>query len=106
MTRFVSAVFVAVLASALGGPARADEKEYKDAKASLDKAIKALGGEEKLGKVKAITFKSKGKLTIGGGEGTFTSETTVQGLDQMRGEFTGEFGGMEVKGVNVLNGDK
>jgi hypothetical protein len=101
MTRFISAVLVTVL---FGPGARAADD--KDVKAVLDKAIKALGGEEKLGAVKALTWKSKGKLSFGGQEGNFTGQTTVQGLDQYRAEFEGEFMGNQIKGVTVLNGDK
>ena len=61
MRQFLGAVFVAALLS--GAPARAESD--KDPDAVLDKAIKALGGEEKLKAVKAVTGKSKGKLTIG-----------------------------------------
>jgi hypothetical protein len=104
MTRFLGVALAAALASGLGGTARAEDD--KDAKAILDKAIQALGGEEKLGAVKAATWKAKGKISFGGNDSDFTSETTVQGLDQLRQEFEGEFGGNKVKGVTVLNGDK
>src|SRR5262249_18423964 len=82
---------------------RADDKEVK---AVLDKAIKALGGEAKLGKAANFTGKAKGKLTLMGNESEFTSETTAQGLDRYRGVFEADFGGMPFKGVTVLNGDK
>jgi hypothetical protein len=39
-------------------------------------------------------------------EGDFTAQTTVQGLDHYRGEFESEFGGMKIKAVSVLSGDK
>jgi len=101
MTRFLSAVLVTVL---FGLGARAADD--KDVKAVLDKAIKALGGEEKLAAIKAVTWKSKGKVKIGDDENPFTGQATMQGLDQYRSEFNGEFMGNQVKGVVVLNGDK
>ncbi len=103
MTRFIGAVHVAVLACAFGGPARADDK---DARAILDKAIKALGGEEKLAAVKAATWKTKATISFGGNDSNITAQTTLQGLDHLRSEFEGDFGGNAVKGVTVLAGDK
>lgn len=82
-------------------PLRAD-----DAQATLDQAITALGGEEKLSAVKAFSSKSKGTLTLGGNPNEFTNETTVEGLDHALREFEGNFNGNAVKGVTVVNGDK
>ncbi len=104
MKRLVGTLLSAVLVLGSSGVLRA--ADAKDATAILDKAIKALGGEEKLSKVKAVTWKSKGKLTFGDNESPFTAQTTVLGLDRYRGEFEGEFGGNSIKGVTVLAGDK
>jgi hypothetical protein len=103
MRRFIGAAVATLLLAGLGATARADDK---DTKAILDKAIKALGGEDKLGGVKAATWKAKGTISFGGNESSFTSTTTLQGLDHYRSEFEGEFGGNAVKGVVVLDGDK
>jgi hypothetical protein len=103
MKRFLGAVLVAVLLPGVSNSIRADEK---DTNAILDKAIKALGGEEKLGKITAISWKSKGTITFNGEDNEISSQSTLQGLDHYRSEFTGQFGGNEVKGVTVLNGDK
>lgn len=78
----------------------------EDPAAILDKGIKALGGEEKLSKIKAASWKAKGTITFGGSDNEFTSVTTVQGLDHQRGEFEGDFGGNKIKGVTVVAGDK
>jgi hypothetical protein len=104
MARFIGLAFAAALALALGGPARAADD--KDAKAILDKAIKALGGEEKLKALQAVTWKAKGTISFGGNDSDFTSRATAQGLDHYRGEFEAEFGGNKIKGVTVLAGDK
>jgi hypothetical protein len=104
MTRILGAVVAVALACGLGGAGRAADD--KDAKATLDKAIKALGGADQLGRIKAATWKAKGTISFGGGDNEFTSQTTVQGLDHFRGEFEGDFGGNKVKGVTVLAGDK
>jgi hypothetical protein len=100
MKRFLGAVLATVL---LSSPVRADDQ---DAKAILDKAIKALGGGEKLGKVEAVTWKANGKITLNGNDNEFTSQATIQGLDRYRSEFEGDFNGNKFKGVTVLNGDK
>jgi hypothetical protein len=103
MKRFQGAVLVTVLVSGLSSPLRADEQGTK---AILDKAIKALGGEEKLKKAETATWKSKGTISFDNNDNAFTSQATVQGLDHYRSEFDGEFNGNPVKGVTVLNGDK
>jgi hypothetical protein len=104
MRRFLGAVAVSALV--LGASTLARAADEKDAKAILDKAIKALGGEEKLGAAKAITWKAKGKINLGGNESEFTSEATAQGLDHYRSSFEGEFNGNKVKGDGAVNGDK
>src|SRR5262245_3653040 len=80
-------------------PSRADDK---DAKAILDKAINALGGAEKLDKVKAFSWKSKGTITFNDNENEFTGEVTIKGLDQYRREF----GNDQFSGVVVVDGNK
>jgi hypothetical protein len=104
MTRFLSALTVAFLVFSFVGTARA--RDDKDVNAVLDKAIKALGGEEKLSKVHAATSKGKGTFSFNGMDNEFKSQTTVQGLDHYRSEFEGEFGGNTIKGATVLAGDK
>jgi hypothetical protein len=103
MKRFLGATLAVSLITVSGGLSRADEK---DATPIIDKAIKALGGEEKLSKIKAYSLKSKGTITFGGNDNDFTAKVTHQGLDHYRSEFEGKFGDNEVKGTTVLNGDK
>jgi hypothetical protein len=88
----------------LGSAARG--QDAKDAAGIIDKAIKALGGEEKLGKIKAAQWKAKGKIRFGENENEFALDVTTQGLDHVRRTFEGEFGGNPVRGVTVLAGDK
>jgi hypothetical protein len=104
MTRLIGAVLALALVVGLSG--RGWAADASDANAVLDKAIKALGGDEKLSKVKAATWKTKGTITFGGNDNEVTSQWTVQGLDHARQEFEGNFGGNMVKGVTVLAGDK
>lgn len=84
MKRFLGAVLAASFVCLSLGSSRADEKE---ATAILDKAIKALGGEEKLSKIKAYSLKAKGVLTINGNDSDFTATSTHEGLDHFRSEF-------------------
>lgn len=104
MKWFFGAVLAAMSVAALGGQVRAADD--KDPQAILDKAIKALGGEEKLSKIKAASWKTKGKISLGGNDSEFTGTTTVQGLDHFRSTFEGEFGGNKVTGLTVLAKDK
>ena len=71
-------------------------------KAILDKAIRALGGKEKLDKVEAFSWKSKGTVVFNGNENESNSEVTVQGLDHFRREFHND----QFNGCMVLNGNK
>ena len=104
MARFIGGVLAALLLCVPAFTLRA--ADAKDAKAVLDKAIQALGGQEKLSNIKAATWKGKGKITFNDNDNDFTTQSTVQGLDHFRSEFEGDFGGMQIKGVTVLAGDK
>jgi len=104
MARLIGTTLVAVLVFGLNGVGRA--ADAKDATAILNKAIKALGGEEKLSKARAISWKTKGTITFGGNDNPITAHATAQGLDHFRQEAEGEFGGTQVKFVTVLAGDK
>jgi hypothetical protein len=94
-------VSTAFLSTAFLNLARAAEPA-----AIVEKAIQAAGGKEKLEKQKVLSWKTKGKLTIEGGENPFSTEVTVQGLDHMRTAFKAEFSGMPIEGVTVVAGDK
>jgi len=104
MKKLFAAILVLGLAGGLAQPMRADDAA--DAKVIIDKAIKALGGEEALGKVKAASWKAKTTLTFNNTDNSGTSEVTMQGVDHYRQEFNGEFNGMKFKGVFLLAGDK
>jgi hypothetical protein len=104
MKRLLCAVLMAGLVAGLGSSGRAADD--KDVQAVLDKAVKALGGADKLGATKVVMTKGKGKLNFAGTDIEFTAGSTVQGLDHFRGEFEGDFGGMKIMGVTVIAGDK
>lgn len=78
----------------------------KDAAAVVDKAVKAVGGPEKLAAAKGFMWKTKGVITFGGNDNEMNGTGTAQGADHFRQEFEGNFGGNPVKAVTVLAGDK
>src|SRR4051812_33727021 len=85
------------------GTAKADEQT--DAKALLDKAIKAMGGQAKLAKLS--TASAKGKLTgsEGGKDVTVELDGLWQGMSQYRADVEVQEGGNSFKAVMVFNGD-
>jgi hypothetical protein len=112
MTKRIGAVLALALMFGLSGLVRADDAKDvkpvldKDVAAILDKAIKALGGEEPLGKIKMASWKAKTKTTMGGNESEGSSLAIMQGLDHFRQEFEGTFNGNVFKGVTILSDDK
>jgi hypothetical protein len=103
MKRLLGAALAVILVS---DPASLSRAADPDPSAILDRAIKALGGEDKLSKLQIVTWKVKGKLNFNDNESEFTGQSTAQGLDHYRSEFHSEFNGNPVRGVVVLNGDK
>ena len=99
MRKTLTAVFLALAAA---GAARADEQAAT--RAVIEKAIQARGGEDKLAQMKAMTFKSKGKL-YGTGEGMdYTGEWAIQPPDKIRFQINFEANGMKLAFVFVFDG--
>jgi hypothetical protein len=103
MKTFLCAALTLIVVAAADRSVRADEK---DPGAILDKAIKAVGGEEKLKKIDAMSWRTKASITVNGESNPFNIHSTIQGLDKNRAEIEGEFGGNAFKGVVVINGKK
>lgn len=104
MTKFHRATLMFVITfNAVAIPVRADEKE---AKATIDKAIKVMGGEAKLAGIKAFSAKGKGQITLEGNDYDFTFEMTTEGLDKYRSSYEVEVDGKKFDGATVLDGDK
>jgi hypothetical protein len=100
-------LFPAALAALLLLVARSTAAdEASDAKAILDRGIKALGGQDRLEKLKAATWKAKGTFHGDAGTLAFTSEGAAQAPDRYRAAIRGEVNGMTYKMVRVINGDK
>lgn len=100
MPRILCAVLVSVLFSC--GFASSMRGDEQDVKAVLDKAIKALGGEEKLKQAETCSEKVKASFTFNGNSNEFMLERTFQGLDHYRAEIDGA----QFKVTVVLDGDK
>jgi hypothetical protein len=84
--------------------ARADEQA--DVKAVIAKGIKALGGEAKISKQKALTMKFKGKVYVEGNTYDYTAEMAAQLPAQAKATISMEINGMAVTVVTVINKDK
>jgi hypothetical protein len=104
MARLIRVVVAIVLVCVLSGPGRAADAQ--DTNTILARAIKALGGEEKLSKIKAASWKARTTTTFGANENEGSSQMIMQGLDHFRQEFAFERDGSTVKMVSLLAGDK
>ena len=97
MRRVIAMVSMVALVMTIGSRVRAEEKG--DARATIDRAIKATGGEEKIKKFRAMTWKEKGTF-YGMGDGVaYTGIYSHQYPNQFRMEIENVF-------VIVVNGDK
>src|SRR5712692_2340260 len=97
MLRLFGIVSAGLLTLALTGAAWAEEKP--EAKAVIAKALKAMGGEDKVAKFKAHTWKEKGTY-YGMGDGiAYTATYAVQWPDKFRMDIEGY-------GLFVSNGDQ
>jgi hypothetical protein len=94
----------ACVMAAAATAARADDSA--EARALVDRALKAQGGAERLAKLPAIRGKLKGTFH-GLGEGVpFTGEFAAQGADRTRLVIEAEVGGEKLRLAHVLNSDK
>lgn len=84
-------------------PARADDDDPGEARAIVDKAIQAMGGEAELGKWKAFTSKIKGDIHTQGLKIAFTGELATQGADQEKITLELNVEGQRFEIVEVLN---
>src|SRR5262245_23081717 len=105
MRRNLCVTLAVALLFAGAGLVRADGEA--DARQVIDKAIKAQGGADKLAKLKAHTFKMKGKYYGMSAEGVdYKGEWSIQQPDKFRMEIDVEVMGQTFKVIHVINGDK
>jgi outer membrane lipoprotein-sorting protein len=72
----------------------------------VDKAIKAMGGSDKLAKTPATTFKCKATVDDDGKKGEFSGTWSIQLPDKYRGELELVHDGRTETVTIVINGDK
>ncbi len=82
---------------------RADDAA--DAKAIIEKAIKARGGKPDT-KFTAMTWKDKGTLSGAGAPAPYTAEWSFQAPDKYRFVFQADLGGAKFETTIVVNGEK
>ena len=78
----------------------------QDAKAVIEKALKAQGGEENLKKYPAARVKAKGTMELMGAEIEFKLDSAVLNPDKFRNEIDIEFMGQKIPIVQVFDGKK
>jgi outer membrane lipoprotein-sorting protein len=88
MNKFASGFVALGLMLILSGASRAEDR---DCRAIIDKAIKAVGGEEQLTKHQAETFREKGTYYGEGAAQPYTGKYAVQFPDRFRMEIEGVF---------------
>jgi hypothetical protein len=84
-------------------PARAEEDP---ARAVLDRAVKALGGADKLGQLQGVSFRSQGIFQAGDQKVEMSGDVNAQALHRFRWQISVTFMGRTESGVLVLDGDK
>src|SRR5260370_39909118 len=103
MRKTLWASFAVCLVLNLSGNATADEPA--DLKPIIDKAVKAMGGEEKLARFKNATWKGKGTIKSGTGDFGFTEDSYMQPPSQYRFDLELEANGHKIKDIAIINGD-
>lgn len=78
----------------------------KEARAIIDKAVKAHGGADKLAKFPAAHFKGKGSVEVMGMNVKFTLELHSHYPDKSRTTIEVDVAGMTISVVNVYDGKK
>jgi hypothetical protein len=104
MCRVVWTACAVFLAGAVGGSALPDEQA--EMKALVDKALKAMGGADKVAKLKAAAWKGKGTLHIEGAEAGYTEESTTQLPNQLRFDMELDVNGQKANQLLIVSGDK
>jgi hypothetical protein len=99
-------VLVLGLCLVISAPLSAAEEEQKAAQATIDRAIKAMGGAEAVGKMKSLTWKAKAKVSVNEVEVTTSEDWSAKGIDKYHVDFNITINSNNVDGSMILNGDK
>jgi hypothetical protein len=92
--------FYLVVALSVSAPARADDSPQ----AIIDKAIKALGGKDKLNAIKALQVKTKGTLNLKGTLIPIEQETLIDLGGRFREVMMTELNGEKIKTLSAHDG--
>lgn len=95
-----------VVGCLLVGAAGARADNEAEARAVLDRAIKAVGGEAKVALLRSVTWKSKGTFEADGQQNPYSDDVAVQGFDRYRGSVQVELNGQTITGLLVTSGDQ
>jgi outer membrane lipoprotein-sorting protein len=99
-------LLAAGLALLLVAPTAVRADDPAEARKIIDKAIKAVGGEEKLAKFKAQRSRIKGKFSAMGADIDYTGEIAVQLPDRMRISLEMDVMGQKIAFLQIFNGNK
>jgi hypothetical protein len=103
MTNVAKVTLCGLLFAGVAWPA---DGQDKDARAIIDKALKAHGGADKLAKFPASHIKGKGGIEAMGMNINFTIEAYSQEPDKARSVIDLDLGGKQVTVISVVNGGK
>ncbi len=101
-----SLMFALAAATVAVAGAAAQDAKPAEAKAVVEKAIKAHGGAAALDKYPASTSKFKGQMALFGLDIDFTGDLTAQLPDKVKMTIDADINGMKMAFVQVVNGDK
>jgi hypothetical protein len=104
MAEIRRSLFLLSCTLAVAFPLRADDAEA--ANAVIAKAIKAIGPEEKIAKLQAMTIKFKGKIQLMGMEAPFAAELASQGADRTKTQIDLDVNGQKISVTAILNREK
>ncbi len=104
MDRVVRALFLTCLLFDRGALLRAEDETQPSV--IVEKAIKALGGEDAMARLQAVTWKAEGTIHGPGVDLSITEEGAAQSAHQYRVDVTQEANGSRFSSLTVLNGDR
>lgn len=94
---FLTVAFLAVLTR----PGRAD-----DARATIERAVKAHGGADKLTQLRQYRERTRGTIFVGEAKRAFTLDTTIRLPDQFRSVLVADLGTGRLEVIQVCDGSR
>jgi hypothetical protein len=100
--RTLLCLFLGLPLTIFSAPVRAEEPA--ELLGLIDKAIRAAGGEARVAKLQAVTWKTR--VPGAGDSWVYSDESSAQGLDQYRAEIEVQEGSRSTRAMLVVNRDK